>query len=322
MKFLNIPVDNPWFLAPMAGVTDSAFRTVCRQAGAGLTYTEMISAKALLHRDGKTARMMAIDPRQEPCIIQIFGSEPEVLAEGAKIALELEPKSPAIDINMGCPVPKVAGYGEGSALMGDLPRASAIIEAVKKAVPVPVTVKFRAGLDAEHINAVEFARMAEQSGADAVCVHGRTREQYYTGKSDRSIIRAVKQAVSVPVIASGDAMTAADCQDILRETGADFLMVARGAQGDPWIFSQLAGRPVDRSTAEVVRVMKYQAALSCAHKGEERAMREVRKHLLWYMDRLVGAKPFKVKLSYVSTLAELDGICEEILQADLQRKEW
>jgi tRNA-dihydrouridine synthase B len=216
----------------------------------------------------------------------------------------------------------VAGYGEGSALMGDLPRASAIIEAVKKAVPVPVTVKFRAGLDAEHINAVEFARMAEQSGADAVCVHGRTREQYYTGKSDRSIIRAVKQAVSVPVIASGDAMTAADCQDILRETGADFLMVARGAQGDPWIFSQLAGRPVDRSTAEVVRVMKYQAALSCAHKGEERAMREVRKHLLWYMDRLVGAKPFKVKLSYVSTLAELDGICEEILQADLQRKEW
>lgn len=322
MKFLNIPVDNPWFLAPMAGVTDSAFRTVCRQAGAGLTYTEMISAKALLHRDGKTARMMAIDPRQEPCIIQIFGSEPEVLAEGAKIALELEPKSPAIDINMGCPVPKVAGYGEGSALMGDLPRASAIIGAVKKAVPVPVTVKFRAGLDAEHINAVEFARMAEQSGADAVCVHGRTREQYYTGKSDRSIIRAVKQAVSVPVIASGDAMTAADCQDILRETGADFLMVARGAQGDPWIFSQLAGRPVDRSTAEVVRVMKYQAALSCAHKGEERAMREVRKHLLWYMDRLVGAKPFKVKLSYVSTLAELDGICEEILQADLQRKEW
>jgi nifR3 family TIM-barrel protein len=283
----------------------------------------MISAKALLHRDGKTARMMAIDPRQEPCIIQIFGSEPEVLAEGAKIALELEPKSPAIDINMGCPVPKVAGYGEGSALMGDLPRASAIIEAVKKAVPkVPVTVKFRSGLDAEHINAVEFARMAEQSGADAVCVHGRTREQYYTGKSDRSIIRAVKQAVSVPVIASGDAMTAADCRDIMRETGADFLMVARGAQGDPWIFSELAGRTVDRSTEEVVRVMKYQAALSCAHKGEERAMREVRKHLLWYMDRLVGAKPFKVKLSYVSTLAELDGICEEILQADLQRKEW
>ena len=322
MKFLNIPVESPWFLAPMAGVTDGAFRTVCRQAGAGLTYTEMISAKALLHRDSKTARMMAIDDAHAPCIIQIFGSEPEVLAEGAKIALELEPKSPAIDINMGCPVPKVAGYGEGSALMGDMPRAAAIIEAVKKAVPVPVTVKFRAGLDAEHINAVEFARMAEQSGADAVCVHGRTREQYYTGKSDRSIIKAVKQAVRVPVIASGDAMTAADCRDIMAETGADFLMVARGAQGDPWIFSELTGRPVDRSVEAVVATMKQQAALACAHKGEERAMREVRKHLLWYMDRLVAAKPFKVKLSYVNTLAELDGICEEILQAGLQRKEW
>ena len=322
MKFLNIPVDNPWFLAPMAGVTDGAFRTVCRQAGAALTYTEMISAKALLHRDSKTARMMAISDDHAPCIIQIFGSEPHVLAEGAKIALELEPKSPAIDINMGCPVPKVAGYGEGSALMGDLPRAAAIIESVKKAVPVPVTVKFRSGLDAEHINAVEFARMAVQSGADAVCVHGRTREQYYTGKSDRGIIAAVKQAVPVPVIASGDAMTAEDCRSLMAETGADFVMVARGAQGDPWIFSELTGRPFSRTTAEVVRVMKHQAALACAHKGEERAMREVRKHLLWYMDRLIGAKPYKVKLSYVSTLAELDSICEEILQADLQRKEW
>jgi len=322
MKFLNIPVDNPWFLAPMAGVTDGAFRTVCRQAGAALTYTEMISAKALLHRDSKTARMMAISEEHAPCIIQIFGSEPHVLAEGAKIALELEPKSPAIDINMGCPVPKVAGYGEGSALMGDLPRAAAIIESVKKAVPVPVTVKFRSGLDADHINAVEFARMAVASGADAVCVHGRTREQYYTGKSDRGIIAAVKQAVPVPVIASGDAMTAEDCRSLMAETGADFVMVARGAQGDPWIFSELTGRPFSRTTAEVVRVMKHQAALACAHKGEERAMREVRKHLLWYMDRLIGAKPYKVKLSYVSTLAELDSICEEILQADLQRKEW
>ena len=316
-------VKAPFFLAPMAGVTDSPFRTVCAQAGAALTYTEMISAKALVYQDKKTFNLMRLWDDPAPCIVQLFGSEPEIMAEAAVIAAQAT-GTPAIDINMGCPVPKVAGHGEGSALMGDVPRAEAIIRAVKKTSPVPVTVKFRAGLNDRSINAVEFAKMAEAAGADALAVHGRTREQMYRGRSDRGIIAAVKQAVNLPVIASGDALSGPDCMDILRETGADFVMVARGAQGNPLIFSDCMalwqGQPLPQYEAEdVVDLMRRQAELCVQRKGES-AMVEMRKHGLWYLDRFRSGRKLKPEMSMVSTLAQFHAICDAILEQGLSCK--
>ncbi len=313
----------PFFLAPMAGVTDSPFRTVCAQAGAALTYTEMISAKALAYRDKKTFHLMQLWDDPAPCIVQLFGSEPEIMAEAAAIAAEVT-KTPAIDINMGCPVPKVAGHGEGSALMGDMPRAEAIIRAVKQASPVPVTVKFRAGLSDDTINAVEFAKMAEAAGADALAVHGRTREQMYRGRSDRGIIASVKQSTRLPVIASGDALSAADCMEILRDTGADSVMIARGAQGNPLIFADCLalwqGKPLPQHTPEeVVSLMRQQAELCAARKGES-AMVEMRKHGLWYLDRFRAGRRLKPEMSMISTLAQFHAICDQILEQGLRCK--
>lgn len=322
--FCGLLPETPFFLAPMAGVTDAPFRTVCAEAGAAVTYTEMISAKALVYQDQKTGGLLRTWPDHRPCVVQIFGSEPEIMARGAALAAERS-GAVAVDINMGCPVPKVAGHGEGSALMGDLPRAEAVIRAVKAAVTLPVTVKFRSGLDAAHINAVEFARMAEAAGADALAVHGRTREQMYHGVSDRRVIAGVKQAVSVPVIASGDADSAAACMEILRETGADFVMIARGAQGNPLIFTDCRalwqGNALPRhSPEELVAVMRRHAALCVERKGEG-AMVEMRKHGLWYLDRFRGGRRLKPAMSMVSTAEEFYGVCGEILAQGLTAKE-
>lgn len=321
----DIQVESRFFLAPMAGVTDLAFRSVCAEMGAALTYTEMVSAKALTYNDAKSRGMLVLREGDVVCIPQIFGSDPEVMAEGARIALEVS-KAPAIDINMGCPVSKITGNGEGSALMRDMYRAENIIKAVKRAVHVPVTVKFRKGYESGSFTCVEFAKMAEQAGADAMCVHGRTKTQMYSGLSDPYAVEAVKKAVSVPVIASGDALSAEKCLHILDVTGADFIMIARGAEGNPFILEDCLAlasgfRVEERSVSDILSVMLRHARYACRFKGESKAMTEFRKHGLWYLNRLSGVKAFKVKMSGISDYAGLEELCLEIGASNARVKE-
>ena len=237
MQIGNVTLAGRMVLAPMAGVTDRAFRQICREHGAALTVTEMVSAKALTYGDKKTPGLLALAENEHPAAAQIFGHEPETMAEGAKIA-RMVSGCDIIDINMGCPAPKIANNGDGSALMRDPALAARVIEAVCRAVDVPVTVKFRKGWDEKSVNCVDFARMAEQAGASAIAVHGRTRAQQYSGVADWDAIRAVKQTVSIPVIANGDVAVPEDAVRILEHTGADAVMVGRGALGDPWIFER------------------------------------------------------------------------------------
>jgi len=321
----GIEVKNRIFLAPMAGVTDMSFRQVCESFGAALTYTEMVSAKALTYHDGKTAALLRLHSDRRPCFAQIFGHEPDVMAEGAKIALELS-GAEGIDINMGCPVSKIVGNGEGSALMRDPKKAAAIITAVKKAVNVPVTVKFRKGYESGSDTCAEFARVMYEAGADAMCIHGRTKAQMYSGTSDINAVAAVKDAVPVPVIASGDAFTPEGCENILRQSGADFIMIARGAQGNPFIFEDClrynAGlEPKRRTAGDIMDVMLRHAGLSCQEKGERKAMVEFRKHGLWYLGRLSGVKPFKLRMSAIAGMGQLERLCEEIRAEDPPVKE-
>lgn len=324
MNLCGIEVDSRYFLAPMAGVTDDAFRTVCEGYGAALTYTEMVSAKALTHRDAKTASLLRLHEGRRPCIAQIFGHEPAVMAEGALIALELS-EAEGIDINMGCPVSKIVGNGEGSALMREPEKAQEIVRAVKDAVRVPVTVKFRKGFESGSDTCADFAKRMFQAGADAMCVHGRTRAQMYSGQSDIKAVEAVKKAVPVPVIASGDALTAEMCADILDKSGADFIMIARGSQGNPFIFEDCLRKekglePLKRTAHEILETMKRHAALCCAEKGEGKGMVEFRKHALWYLGRFSGVKAFKVRMSAITALEEFNALCDEIERQDPQVK--
>lgn len=316
MNFCGIEVDSRYFLAPMAGVTDDAFRVICEGYGASLTYTEMVSAKALTYRDAKTASLLRLHEDRRPCFAQIFGHEPDVMAEGAAIALEIS-GADGIDINMGCPVSKIVGNGEGSALMREPERAAEIVRAVKDAVNVPVTVKFRKGFESGSDTCADFAKRMFQAGADAMCVHGRTRAQMYSGQSDIGAVEVVKRAVPVPVIASGDALSAQRCAEILDKSGADFIMIARGSQGNPFIFEDCLRHdkglaPLNRSSHEILEVMKRHAALCCAEKGETKGMVEFRKHALWYLGGLSGVKAFKVRMSAITALDELTALCDEI----------
>lgn len=317
-EFCGFIPKNRFFLAPMAGITDAAFRTVCADFGAAVTYTEMVSAKALVYDDKKTVGLLEMQQEHRPCGAQLFGSEPDVMAEAAKKTVEIC-KPDFIDINMGCPVPKIYNNGEGSALMAKPELAAQIVTAMKKAVDVPVTVKFRSGIREDARNCVEFAKRMEAAGADAMCIHGRTRVQMYSGYSDRSMVKAVKEAVSVPVIASGDALSARDCLDILEETGTDFIMIARGAEGYPMIFSdclalEAGEKAADFDSMQFVQVMRKHAVLTCAQKAESRAMPELRKHMLWYLGRLKGAKAFKPQMAQISTLEEFMKLCDELEQ--------
>lgn len=322
--FCGFRPNNRFFLAPMAGITDAAFRTVCAEFGAAVTYTEMVSAKALVYDDKKTSGLLEMHEEHRPCGAQLFGHEPDVMAEAARKTVDIcHPEF--IDVNMGCPVPKIFNNGEGSALMGKPELAAEIVTAMKKAVNVPVTVKFRSGIRQEARNCVEFAKRMEASGADAMCIHGRTRIQMYSGESDRSMVKAVKEAVSVPVIASGDAFSAKDCLDIMAETGADFVMIARGAEGWPMIFAEClameAGKPLpEYSSRELLDVMRRHAHLTCRLKAESRAMPELRKHMLWYLGRLKGAKAFKPRMAQVSTLEEFNALCDEMEQQGFEIK--
>lgn len=304
-------------LAPMAGVTDFAFRELCLSMGAALVTTEMVSAKALVYKDEKTESLLYIPENGHPCAVQIFGHEPEIMAEAAVLALE---KSGAdmLDINMGCPVGKVVKSGDGSALMKDPALSSRIIESVRRAVNKPLTVKFRKGWDGGNVNAVEFARMCEASGADAIAVHGRTRVQMYSGRADWDIIRDVKQSVKIPVIANGDVFTAEDAAHILHYTGCELAMAGRGTFGNPWLFTQanqlLSGAPVSALPPLRVRIdaAVLQIEALANYSGERFACLEARHQLPWYLHGVAHSGYYKQQLVHVETLEELRRIAAGI----------
>lgn len=313
----SVTLPNQLILAPMAGVTDLAFRQICREHGAGLTVTEMASAKALEYGDKKTPRLLRLAPGEHPASAQIFGSDPACMARSAKRALELS-GCDIIDINMGCPAPKIVGNGDGSALMKSPDLAARIVAAVKQAVPVPVTVKFRMGWDAQSVNCVEFARLCEQAGADMVAVHGRTRSQQYGGTANWDIIRAVKEAVSIPVAANGDVFAPQDVPRILAHTGADFVMIGRGSLGDPWIFErahalmQTGVLPPLPPFAERIDTAVRQIELAVADKGERVALLEARKHVNWYLKGVSHVRDFKKRISALTRLDELYALADEM----------
>ena len=323
MKIGNIELDTPVALAPMAGISDLPYRVICRKFGCGLdlpyrvicrkfgcglTVSEMVSAKGLLYKNEKTFAMLQIDEAERPTAIQLFGSVPEELAEAARI-VEAQ-GADIIDFNMGCPVPKVVNNGEGSALMKVPELAGKILEAMVRAVRVPVTVKFRAGWDEEHRNAVEIAKIAEASGVAAVAVHGRTRNQFYMGKADWEIIRRVKEAVRIPVFGNGDVFTAGDGLRMFKETNCDGLMLARGAYGNPWLFTQLRaaleGEDIPAVTAEekMQQIILHATAL-VDFKGEKVAIREMRSHASAYIKGLPRASEYREKFHRLETLREM-----------------
>lgn len=304
-------------LAPMAGVSDFAFRGVCRALGAALTTTEMVSARALVYRDEKTRELLYIPEGEHPSAAQIFGHEPEVMAEAAAMALEIS-GADILDINMGCPVGKIVKAGDGSALMKDPELAGRIIEAVVKAVSAPVTVKFRKGWDNGSVNAPDFAKICRQAGASAVAVHGRTRAQLYAGRADWDVIREVKKAVDIPVIANGDIFTPEDAAHILRYTGCELAMIGRGCFGNPWLFSQgqaaVDGReiPALPALADRIETAQRQIETLAARVGEHRACMEARHQLPWYLHGVPHAGVYKRELTQVETLEDIRKTCRGI----------
>lgn len=315
LRIGDMVMDQPLVLGPMAGVTDLPFRLLCKEMGCDLMYTEMISAKALYYKNKNTLPLMATDPKEQPVGVQLFGSEPELMAEMAKT---LEDKGfQFIDINMGCPVPKIVNNREGSALMKDPCLAGKIIETMAKAVSLPVTVKFRKGFNDDTVNAVEFARVAQESGAAMVAVHGRTREQFYSGKADWDIIRQVKEAVTIPVIGNGDVCDVDSYIRIKEETGCDGVMIGRAAKGNPWIFQQIStykktgeriGRP---PLSEVIDMMMRHGQMMAEFKGETMGMREMRKHFAWYTQGYPGSSKLRAKGFELETLKDMENTLRE-----------
>ena len=306
----GVDIPNRLALGPMAGVTDLAFRTICREQGAGLTCTEMVSAKALCYQDKKTIPLLQLGEDEHPAAAQIFGSDPVCMEEGAAIAHEVS-GADLIDINMGCPVPKIANSGDGSGLMRDPDKAVKVLEAVIRGAKCPVTVKFRLGWDKGSINCVEFARAMEQAGAAAVAVHGRTRTQMYAGHANWDWIREVKRAVKIPVIANGDVFKGEDAPRILRYTGADMVMIGRGVFGNPWIFAQclaaLEGRPIPPMPplSERCDAAVRQFEMAAAQKGEKIACLEARKQYAWYLKGVPHAGYYKEQISRLTTLQDV-----------------
>ena len=308
----NVKLENNLILAPMAGVTDLPFRVLCREEGCGLLYTEMVSAKAILYKNKNTKELLEVDPSERPIAVQLFGSDPQILGAMAH-QIEDGPYD-LIDLNMGCPVPKVAGNGEGSALMKNPKLVEEILSTMVRSVKKPVTVKFRKGFDDEHVNAVEIAKIAESCGVSAVAVHGRTREQYYSGTADWDIIRQVKEAVSIPVIGNGDIFTPQDAKRCLEETGCDGLMIGRGARGNPWIFKRTAhyletGELLAEPTgAEIGEMILRHARMQVKMKGEYIGMKEMRKHVAWYTAGLPHSASMRRASNELETLEQLENL--------------
>ncbi len=321
MKIGNVIINGPAALAPMAGVADRAFRELCVSFGASYVVSEMVSAKGLEYHNQKTGDLMELSDTERPAGIQLFGSDPQTMARAAVAAMSCEPD--VIDINMGCPAPKVANNGCGSALMKTPDLCGRIVEAVKAAVPVPVTVKIRKGWDAGSINAVEVAKICAAAGADAITVHGRTREQMYQPYADWDIIAQVKKAVNVPVIGNGDVDSAQKAAQLLEQTGCDLVMVGRAALGNPWIFSQINAYLTEScrilpppGASERMLVMSRHIRRICELKGESHGMREARKHAGWYLHGLKNAAEFRRRAGALETLAQLDELIKEVILAN------
>lgn len=318
MKIGNLELRNNVFLAPMAGVTDLPFRLLCKEMGCGLVYSEMVSAKGILYENRNTTELLQIAAEERPAAVQLFGSDPEILGAMAK---KIEPYPiDIIDVNMGCPAPKIVKNGEGSCLMKTPELVGKIVKSLVESQSKPVTIKFRKGFDDAHINAVEIAKIAEANGAAAVAVHGRTREQYYSGKADWDIIKAVKAAVDIPVIGNGDIFTPQDAANLLGHTGCDAIMVGRGAQGNPWIFKRIlhyleTGELLPEPTAEerVEKALRH-ARMLIEYKGEYIGIREMRKHIAWYMKGLPGAAELRGRLNMAEDLAQMEGLLRGYLE--------
>ena len=313
----NVKLDGNLILAPMAGVTDLPFRMLCKEQGASLVYTEMISAKGIYYYNKNTGKLWETDASERPVSLQPFGSDPNLMAD---MAAKIEDKDFDIyDINMGCPVPKVVNNGEGSALMNNPKLAGEIIKKMTKAVKKPVTVKFRKGFGKDDNTAVEFAKVAEAAGAAAIAVHGRTREQYYQGKADWDVIRDVKNAVSIPVIGNGDLFTPEDVKNMYEHTGVDGFMFGRGVRGNPWLFKrtrvylETGEIPVPPTPEEIMDMMIRHGKMNISFKGEFTGMREMRKHAAWYTKGMKNSAQFREKCSYIETLDDLVALRELIV---------
>ncbi len=309
IKIGKVELNNNCILAPMAGVTDLPFRLLCAEMGVGLVCMEMVSAKAILYKNKNTEQMLGIDEKERPASLQLFGSDPDIMAT---IAHQIEDRNfDILDINMGCPVPKIVNNGEGSALMRNPKLVREIITKTSKAISKPVTVKIRKGFDDEHVNAVEIAKIAEDSGAAAIAVHGRTRMQYYSGQADWEIIAKVKEAVSIPVIGNGDIVDGPSAKRMLEETGVDGFMIGRASQGNPWIFKEIPyylenGVEMERpSVEEMVSVMKRHASMLMELKGEYTAVREMRKHIGWYTAGLKNSAAMRRDVNLITEYEKL-----------------
>lgn len=319
----NVSIKKTAVLAPMASVADRAYRLICKKYGASYLVSEMVSAKGICYSDKKTSALCTVTDEERPMAVQLFGSEPDFMAEAVKIVLQYNPD--IIDINMGCPVPKVVNTGAGSALMKDIKLASQITEsAVKSAEGTPVTVKIRSGWDSEHINAVEMSKALENSGASAIAVHGRTREQFYSGKADWNIIKQVKESVSIPVIGNGDVTDLDSCIEMYKNTGCDLVMIGRGTYGNPFIFDAIDSyfkgetyTPLDVSEKMRVMLEHIRLILSMSEKSEELAMHEARKHTAWYMNGYYGSAKFRGRCYQLSSYAEAEALAEEFINLQL-----
>lgn len=314
----DVAIDGNLILAPMAGVTDLPFRLLCKEQGADLIYTEMVSAKGILYNNKNTEELLRVEESERPVALQLFGSDPDIVSEMAK---RIEDRNfDILDLNMGCPVPKVVNNGEGSALMKNIPLAARIIEKTVKAIHKPVTVKFRRGFHKGENQAVELARAAEAAGAAAVAVHGRTREDYYSGRADWEVIAAVKEAVSIPVIGNGDIVSPETAEAMMEETGCDGLMIARGARGNPWIFHQIktyfeTGKKEERPPfSQVAETILRHARMEADWKGEKRGIREMRAHVAWYTAGYPHSSELRRRMNRVETYEELEALLQNYVQ--------